>query len=114
MDDSIINRVVNGAVWLDRVNPGWAESINLDTLDMEATSHCVLGQLYSVPSTNPYDSLGFWRVMCGKVPALGNECYDWGWMRRHGFAGHSGHGFDEVELSALHQAWRDMVTARLA
>ena len=39
-------RVRRGAELLDRVHPGWREKIQIDTLDISSTRHCILGQLY--------------------------------------------------------------------
>lgn len=38
-------RVKNGAEYLDRVRPDWAEEIWVNYLDMESVSYCILGQL---------------------------------------------------------------------
>lgn len=38
--------VVEGAKLLDEVMPGWAEKINLDTLNMDLRARCILGQLF--------------------------------------------------------------------
>jgi hypothetical protein len=37
-------KVLAGAAYLDAVRPGWAEKINLDTLDLGKSSYCVIGQ----------------------------------------------------------------------
>jgi hypothetical protein len=39
-------RVAQGAAFLDRVRPGWADLINVDTLQMVQCYRCVLGQIY--------------------------------------------------------------------
>jgi hypothetical protein len=41
----IETRVQYGAQGLDEYLPGWADSIDLDKLDLESTCHCILGQL---------------------------------------------------------------------
>jgi len=39
-------RVAQGAAFLDRVHPSWADRINVDTLAMRRCRHCMFGQLY--------------------------------------------------------------------
>lgn len=39
-------RVAQGAAFLDRVRPGWAHAIHVDTLAMRTCRRCLLGQLY--------------------------------------------------------------------
>jgi len=39
-------RVAQGAAFLDRVHPGWAEAIDVHTLAMRTCRRCMLGQLY--------------------------------------------------------------------
>jgi len=39
-------RVAQGAAFLDRVRPGWASVIDVDTLAMRTCRRCLLGQLY--------------------------------------------------------------------
>jgi hypothetical protein len=43
MDDD--PSVVRGARYLDEILPGWADTIDLDTLDLGSICDCVLGQL---------------------------------------------------------------------
>jgi hypothetical protein len=39
-------RVYVGILWLDSQFPDWYMRINLDTLDMQDSRFCILGQLY--------------------------------------------------------------------
>ena len=39
-------RVAKGVAWLDKWHPGWAEKIDLQTLDMASGCFCVAGQLF--------------------------------------------------------------------
>lgn len=39
-------RVRRGAKWLDKNEPGWADKIDPDKLDMTTGQHCVLGQVF--------------------------------------------------------------------
>jgi hypothetical protein len=41
-----VKTVDRGAALLDEREPGWAEKIDLDTLDLSSSCGCVLGQLY--------------------------------------------------------------------
>lgn len=45
MFETIQETVARGAAWLDGVEPGWWDRVNLDTLHMESCKNCVLGQL---------------------------------------------------------------------
>jgi hypothetical protein len=36
----------NGANLLDSINPGWADKVNLDELDINSFGYCILGQVY--------------------------------------------------------------------
>lgn len=42
----LLTAVSEGAVLLDKFNEGWWANINLDTLDMQSPTNCILGQLY--------------------------------------------------------------------
>ena len=55
---SIEERVARGAAWLDRHEPGWVDDIDLDVLDIEDCSDCVLGQLFGDYCTAPDDAKG--------------------------------------------------------
>lgn len=46
------DRVASGAALLDMRLPGWSESINIETLNLQHSCLCVLGQLYG----------NFWRI----------------------------------------------------
>lgn len=40
-------RVAAGAAWLDATSPGWADTIDLATLDLQNPCGCVMGQIVS-------------------------------------------------------------------
>lgn len=42
----IRERVERGIAYLDRMTPGWDQRIDLEMLDMNSCTRCVLGQLY--------------------------------------------------------------------
>jgi len=43
---TLAERVQAGADLLDGVTPGWRSRVNADTLDMDTSFDCVLGQLF--------------------------------------------------------------------
>lgn len=38
--------IKKGIEFLNRINPGWVDKIDLDTLDMSSSNKCIIGQLY--------------------------------------------------------------------
>lgn len=42
-EDTVL-AVKKGSTWLDEFHPGWAEKIDLDRLDMNNCTSCVIGQ----------------------------------------------------------------------
>ena len=46
MTDAIAERAKRGAELMDKLRPGWANRINVQILDMNSCSRCILGQLY--------------------------------------------------------------------
>lgn len=88
--------VTRGAKWLDTVMPGWHNSIELNTLDIESSYACVLGQVGRQVVTKLAEdgsesaaallhaeelvsAPGFDLVTAAKVEE------GWGWAYRHGF-----------------------------
>jgi hypothetical protein len=53
---SIVERVQNGAKWLDENHPGWASRIDVSVLDIGSCDSCVLGQLFEGYEAAPYAS----------------------------------------------------------
>jgi hypothetical protein len=51
---SLADRVAQGAALLDFKVPGWEQRINLDTLDIQMTTACVLGQVFG-DHVDPYE-----------------------------------------------------------
>jgi len=49
-------RIERGAAFLDEKVPGWREKIDLDKLDIRASSHCVVGQATDDYFANVEDS----------------------------------------------------------
>lgn len=48
MDNDTIAKVAAGAAFLDQNYPGWEHHIDLGTLNLSLTTHCVLGQIGQV------------------------------------------------------------------
>ena len=46
LEASYRENVTRGAVWLDEKEPGWWERIDLERLDMDSLTDCIIGQLY--------------------------------------------------------------------
>lgn len=73
-------RVARGTRYLDRHCPGWANNIDLATLDMESGAQCVLGQCFG----------DFFRALQThtpiKVQGMDTESQN-EWAIRHGFYG---------------------------
>ena len=89
----VSRRAARGARFLDRREPGWADHIRLDALDIRDSRACVLGQLYG--------SYG-----------VGARCYDRAfrgrvlhWPARYGFAA-------VFFNAALTRAWKREILKR--
>jgi hypothetical protein len=101
------NRVREGALWLDRVKPGWASRIDLDRLDVSHSDRCPGAQAF-----------GDWQKLSDYVRShvIGDMgSYDGGeeWKRTHGFL----EGFDSdgdfvARYSELNEAWKAEVGRR--
>lgn len=66
--------VKKGSIWLDDFHPGWAESINIDLLDMNNCNQCIIGQavcnyfdLYqqATHQDNQYEDIEEWAIEHG-------------------------------------------------
>lgn len=86
-----------GAEFLDQRRPGWADEIDLDTLDLRSLDDCVLGQLY-----------GDWGAANRAIPEIewnsGSQAY-------YGFE-LDGAPFSRDRYKALTDEWRDQVLMR--
>lgn len=87
----MLQRVHNGAQWLDSVMPGWAGKVNLAELDMAQCLHCMLGQV------KPLDHDYYWY--------MDNKPFNWDVI--HGFAA------GLTSYRALTDLWAMEVRARL-
>ena len=45
--------VQKGAAWLDEYDPGWAQKVNPDNLDLSSSSLCICGQLFGCYTKRP-------------------------------------------------------------
>lgn len=59
--------VARGAALLDRVAPGWYDSIDLDHLALDSSTSCVLGQMFR---TEGHYATGLYRI-AGKAIDMG-------------------------------------------
>jgi hypothetical protein len=46
-----------GAAWLDEHDPGWADRVIVERLDIRQPCNCILGQLYSTNGKSGYSRL---------------------------------------------------------
>lgn len=65
--NTVIERVYRGATLLDRVIPGWENSVNLDALDMSSVESCILAQVFGTYNSG-VEELG--------LPVLGDAAHD--------------------------------------
>lgn len=88
-------RVREGALVLDRMRPGWADGIDLSTLDLGHEDHCVLAHLWG----NYWDGVD--RL---ELPYLDQQVY------RYGFV----YELSSDEYRVLDRLWRHVIRARQA
>jgi len=100
----IAERVERGAALLDGQHPGWYRRIDLARLDLKDGCNCVVGQLGQVSRDDGERYLE-------EVAALGIS----------DVKGEVAHGFEAEwparirdDYEPLTQAWRELITARLA
>lgn len=100
-------RVARGAAFLDRVEPGWHERINLNTLKLDSCLDCVLGQL-NAQSGGP----GLYSAYFVKRQQLGltvNAAAEHGFTVNRALVGYSE---QEAQFELLTAAWRELIEAR--
>jgi hypothetical protein len=86
-------QIALGMAWLDEHRPGWAERVNVETLDLGDPCHCVLGQTGDLPDGDSYRSV---------VSANGLA-----WGKARAFRGVG-------DWDALDAQWRTAILARRA
>ncbi len=90
-----MNEVKVAAVWLDATRPGWAEEIDLSTLDQGSGHFCIGGQL-----AGAVDESDDWQVIAAEFQeAVGDTTSFWN--------GPFGSSLENTQL------WADEVRARL-
>lgn len=90
--------VARGAALLDEKLPGWAERIDLATLELSSCYRCVLGQLFArhpLPTENAFSPYGLGVVAL----ALADERPSW-------------YGFDGKDADSLNVEWRRVIIKR--
>ncbi len=97
--NDLIAAVNFGAQLLDSKQPGWAERINLESLDLTHYKYCILGQLYGTYGEG--------------ISELG-----WDIPFSHGFAVKLIHDYTfrghPTDYVYLHNLWRDAILGRQA
>ena len=89
--------IKRGAKWLDKnEGPTWVFRINLDRLDLNSGTNCILGQLHDE----------------GYHGYLYDEGKDYGWAVRHGFDWETVENVETVNPDDLTDAWRAWITER--
>jgi len=108
---NIPQRVARGVALLDAKRPGWEQEIDLDTLEVEAPWHCVIGQLYRPEQTafkEPFE--------IGAIDLFGLDAYGFDdnapVLVEHGFSAPRSDSM--AEFDALTSEWRTVITARQA
>src|SRR5258708_40306755 len=98
---TIAERVARGAALLDEKMPGWAEHIDLDTLNLASSCRCVLGQLHpnlEAPDDAYLDGLNHLDVSTTDDSGYGFDTSD----------------EDDDEYERLTTTWRELIEARRA
>lgn len=99
---TVAERVAAGAAFLDEHDPGWDQRIDLDSLDLDHTCKCILGQAFADETE--------WH----------NRCYDSGYdyavNRFDLLRGGADFGFDTSDdyepYGPLAAGWKRLITAR--
>lgn len=101
--EEFIPRAEKGAEWLDKVVPGWFNRINVQQLDMNSCTSCVLGQACGY----------YWNVINVIDPKhglTGPEKSVSPWSIEHGFA--IGDHRPLKEYKVLREAWVTVILQR--
>lgn len=96
--DEIAAAAAVGAALLDRVEPGWAERVESERLDLRDVQTCVLGQVYGSFSEGS-------EVVFGAV--FDDQDSEWAIVQNHGFA-----ATRHRDYSVLTHVWRAEVERR--
>jgi hypothetical protein len=93
-------RVKRGAALLDKVRPGWRNTIDLSTLDLSSGCLCILGQVFKHYDCGLY---AVWNIDMDKYDSLEE------WTASDGFKTAIAHGFtiDYTRGFALAPSYKD-------
>jgi hypothetical protein len=96
---SVQERVARGTRWLDRVQPGWRDALELGRLDLASGDDCVLGQVFAEEAKSRGHGLcGYSYALRDMLtPAERLDCPEWA----------SAHGFESLQLSLVCRNPRD-------
>ena len=116
LNPAALARAYDGAAFLDEVRPGWDEKVNLTTLNLESSRHCVLGQVFDEDARS-HSSRAFVdgfvyayvRLLDGNED---NETFNLGFD--HTADADDGLAYDgaTVTYKELDEAWGWLITAR--
>jgi hypothetical protein len=102
------DRMLKGVYYLDAHVPGWADRINLDTLEMADCADCVVGQLF--PNDDGifgHSVYALWQQADNALATDDDEGYGaYDWAVRYGFD-----SFEDID--AANAAWKRVIRARL-
>lgn len=98
------DRAQRGAALLDANEPGWADKINLDTLDFFSEHTCAFAQIYGTFTTGRH----IHGLNLDDARYLGLMCQDYKLVPDHAERKRAA----EAEYAALHSAWLPLITAR--
>jgi hypothetical protein len=90
-----------GALRMDRIDPGWADGIDIERLDMKIGDRCILGQRYGDFGTSLKAVIPRWAYLLWPF-----DCYE-----RYGFVAHYVNERD-LGYTALTAAWLEEIEAR--
>lgn len=97
--ETLASRVSEGAKWMDRHRPGWAERIDTNELRMSHCTRCVLGQ----------DRGSYWEVV--RFFSRQYE-HDTRWAEAHGFNLREYEQHSSGMWAALSECWVTEILAR--
>lgn len=95
-----LKRVIAGAEFLDGVEPGWVDLLDVSQLDIALNDWCVLGQLGKCLDPDWSDRLGVYHVA---IDAYGLDTVQ---LLEFGFTG------ELAEIQTLTSAWVLVIQAR--
>lgn len=119
--NTFTRRARAGALYLDNVRPGWAERVNVDTLDMDDPRYCVLGEVFAYERPPDVKNVFLWAVdklllSDAEQDKYGFDAHITGIEDEYGLYVEDGDEQTEKGLPApctlLAAAWREEIAAR--